>query len=186
MIEIQDISLVEYHELDEDTKREYDFAIKYGKQFNTPINVFEAPDFTELSFGIVKDMQQDFQGEISWKTILDYTEKITGLSKKDIAKRKLLTVCRFNAHILAEVERINEIESQLLSSAPTAEEVAAGIDQFAKFGAYPQLRKLAKGDLTKLEEIKELPYHLCLLELHYDKTYNEFRNQVIKLRKPKK
>ena len=116
MIEIKDISFLEYNDLDEEIKVEYDFAIKYAKIFNSPANVFEVQDFTELSFGLVKDMQQDFQSDTSWITIFEYIEKLTGINKKEVAKKKLLTICRFVAYIVSEINRINEIEKKLISN----------------------------------------------------------------------
>jgi len=186
-IEIENITLLEYHEIPEDSelRREYDFAIKYGKTYNSPRDVFEVGDFTEQTFGFIKDIQQDYQGVLKWDTILEYIKKLTGKDFKEIAKYKLLAICRFNAYIISEINRINEIESNLLGHIATADEERAGIKNFSKFGAYPQLRKLAKEDLTKIEEVKNLPYSLCLLELHFSKIENEYKENLIKIQSEK-
>ena len=46
MIELNDITLKEYFELED--KSEFDFAIKYGYTFNKGVDVFEIGDITQL------------------------------------------------------------------------------------------------------------------------------------------
>ena len=184
MIELEDITLREYFELEDKTK--YDFAMKYTKSiFNEPLDLFNSGDFTELSFGLIKDLQFDLSQGLTWVKLIDYIEKISGKTAKQIAGYKLTVISRYRAYIESEINRINEIESELLSYQPTSDEQNAGIEDFNKFGSYGQQRKLATTFMKSPEEIRQWKYDLCLLELYYQKTNYDFQDRLFKIRNKK-
>lgn len=176
MIEIDNISLKEYFELED--KSEHDFIIKYI----LPKDVFEVGDLTEYPFGLIKDMQYDYSVGITWDQLIDYIVKLTKRRSHMIGKEKLVELAKFKSYLLSELDRINLIESELLGYTPNSEEIQAGIDRFEKFGSYGQLRKLAGDDITKLEEVKSLKYSHCLLELHYQKEEFEYTSRLNDIR----
>lgn len=184
MIELEDISLKEYLELEE--KDDYDFAIKYSKSiFNKPLDVFGIGDMTELTFGIIKDIQYDVLEGMNWIKFLEYLQTLTKINLKKLVNYKLTTICRVKSYIYEEIKRINEIETELLGYTPDSDEKSAGIDSFNQFGTYGQLRKLANEDITKLEDVKKIKYSICLMELYYQKTENEFQTQLMKIKSKK-
>jgi hypothetical protein len=184
MIELEDITLKEYFELEE--KENYDFAIKYSKSvFNKPLDIFKIGDMTELSFGLIKDLQYDIEQGLSWMKFLDYLEEITGIDVKKIVNYKLTAICRVRSYILKEIERINEIENELLAYYPDSDEKNAGIDEFNKFGNYGQLRKLANEDVTKLDEVKKIKYSIGLMELYYQRVESDYQLRLMKIKSKK-
>ena len=176
MIELDDITLKEYFELED--KTEYEFALKYAK----PLDVFNVGDFTEFEFGFIKELQQDMNEGLTWINLIEYLERLMKKDKKQIVNYKFWTIARFKSYIEAEIERITEIENELLSYVPDAIEVQAGIEAFNKFGYYGQLRKLAKEDVTKLKEIEKTKYSICLTELYYQKTSDEYQNEYNRIK----
>ena len=161
------ITIGEYLHLDNEERKDYDFAIRYSEQSEAK-DLLLFGDITKKTFGEVKDWQQLF-------TEKDYFVKF--LTKFD---EKLLTLdvfgfFAFYRYVESEVVRVSEVESILLSHEPTADEVAAGIDRFNKFGVALQIDNLAKGDVTKWEAIKQMPYEHCLLKLAIDKNSNDFQ-----------
>ena len=183
MIQLEDITLRDYFNLED--KSEYDFAIKYSQFFTDALDLFSTGDFTELSFGLIKDLQYDISNGLTWIKLIEYIEKLTGKSAKVIAGYNLRAICRYRAYIESEINRINEIESELLSYTPTSEEKEAGIDEFNKFGSYGQLRKLATTFGKSPEEIRQWKYDLCLLELLYSKTNYDFQEKLYKIKSKK-
>jgi len=184
MIELDDITLKEYFELED--KEAYDFAIKYSKElYNSPIDIFNAGDFTEMEFGLIKDLQYDFENGLTWMKLLEYISQISGKDIKQIVQFRLLSICRFRNYLTDEIKRINEIEIKLLGHDPSPEEVQAGISEFNKFGSYGQIRKLAMDDVTKIKEVKKIKYSTCLMELYYQKTANEFQEAYYNIKYPK-
>jgi hypothetical protein len=184
MIELDDISLKEYLELEE--KENYDFAIKYSKSiFNKPLDLFKIGDMTELNFGIIKDLQYDIENGLTWIKFLEYLEQITGIDIKKIVNYKLTAICRVKSYIFKEMERINEIENELLSYMPDSDEQNAGINEFNKFGTYGQFRKLANEDVTKLEEVKKIKYSIALMELYYQRVESDYQIRLMKIKSKK-
>lgn len=183
---LDNITLREYLQLTEYEERfNYDFVLKHAKIFKQPIDVFDVGDFTELEFGLIKDLQHDLSDGITWVKLIEYIRKLTDKKEEELGKYKLLDLSQFASYIRKEIERINEIEMTLLTSPPDEDEKQAGINDFSKFGSYTQLRRLANGDLTKLEGIKKIKYSICLMELLYLKTDSEFKNALIRIRSRK-
>ena len=69
MIILNDLTYKEYYNLEPDEQVEYDFAMKYGKRFNIPVDIFEVGDLTEQSFGFVKDLQFDMKEGLTWEKL---------------------------------------------------------------------------------------------------------------------
>jgi len=181
MIELQDITLREYFEID--SKEEYDFAIKYTKSlYNEPLDIFNIGDITVQSFRLVKDLQYDIEQGITWMKLLDYLEILTNKKSKELANHKLIAICRMKSYLVQEIERVNMIESELLSYVANSEEQNAGIEDFNKFGTYGQKRKLAITFNTTPYEIEKWKYSDCLLELYYQKVEHDFQDKLFKIK----
>ncbi|GAA4434686.1 hypothetical protein GCM10023188_25920 [Pontibacter saemangeumensis] len=106
----------------------------------------------------------DFPTELFWKA----------------AKLPVLETIGACAHIVAEVLRLTEKYAPVLDAALTAEQMAAGIERFEKYGFYPTLLSYSGGDLTRLREVLEVPaavfFHaLCVdtEKAEYERQYNE-------------
>jgi len=168
---IENITLREYMVLDE--KFEYDFILKYIM----PKDVYNIGDFAELEFGLIKDLQFDISEGLSWVKLIEYIAKILKKKERVIGSYKLIDIAECKSYIIAEIERIGLIESELLGYIPTQKEKEAGIEEFNKFGSYGQLRSLANNDITKIDSVKKIKYSLCLLELYYQKVNNDYQKR---------
>lgn len=161
------ITIGEYLHLDNEERKDYDFAIRYSKQSEAK-DILLFGDITKKTFGEVKDWQQLFSDkECFVKFLTMFDEKLLTLD--------VFSFFAFYRYVESEVVRVSEVESILLSHEPTADEVAAGIERFNKFGVALQIDNLAKGDVTKWEAIKQMPYEHCLLKLAIDKNSNDFQ-----------
>jgi hypothetical protein len=178
VIELNNITFIEYFELED--KSEYDYAIRYAYRYNQPENLIEIPDLIEMTFGFVKDLQYDCAQGLTWEKFFEYLNLI----KKDkYEKWKLVNLCQLRAYLLSEIDRINEIESETLSHDLTADEVNAGIESLAELGIYLQIRSLTGGDITKNESIRNMKYEDCFLELITQKRLDDYSRALIKIQK---
>ena len=179
-VEFTNISFIEYSQLSD--RAEIDYILKYSRKFNLPIDVFNVGDLTKQPFGLVKDLQYDLNGGVTWMQLLDYFEKLTGKPVKEISKEGVVQIIQFKAYVFSEIERINEIVRIGLASSPDADEEKAGIDRFAIYGNYIQFVDLANDDITRIEQIKKLPYIECfmLLKLRHDR--NEYQRDLMRIK----
>lgn len=180
MIELDNITLREYFELED--KTEYDFGIKYGFIFTQGKDFFNVGDFTNLTFKQVKDMQDYCQQGITWMQILDFVSEVKKIDVKEIARNKLVDICNFKSYIVSEIERINEIESIALGHTSSDDELEAGVKELSELGVFWQYDELTGGDITKKESVEKLPYSLCFLKLVANKRKSEFENKLFKIK----
>jgi hypothetical protein len=184
MLELENITVLEYINLED--KSDYNFAMKHAKKhYNDAKNVFNINPLDSHSFGLVKDMQKDFNDNLSWYNLIRYIGKLLDKPMEEVVQFTLLDFCRFKMFVIGQLKEIIEIESKLLAHTPTDEELEAGIETFGKFGAFIQLRKLAKEDVTKLEDVRNMKYSTCLMELIYQKEVYDFQTSLNFIRKPK-
>jgi len=181
-MKIENLTFNEYFVLED--KSEQNFAIKYAKELNDPVDIFEIGDFTELTFKTVKDMQYSITNGLTWDDIFELIESVKGISQKELGRRTIFDLARFKCYVDAEIQRINKVENMSLSHTPTNDEEIAGIDDLSDLGTYLQFRDLANEDITKIKEIEKIKYSDCLLELiarkriyEYRKAYNNRKNK---------
>lgn len=179
--EFENITFKQYSELQ--NPEEYSYIMKYSRLFNLPNDVYNAGDFTQKTFGIVKDLQYDLTKGATWMQLLDYFSKLTGKPVKDFVNDGIMQICQFKSYVFSEIERINEIEKVGLASQPTADEEKAGIERFGIYGNYLQFVDLANDDITKIEQVKQMKYIDCfmLLKLRHDRS--QFQKDLMRVRK---
>lgn len=174
MIELNNITFLQYFELED--KSEYDYAIKYAYRFNEPVNHIQIPEFFQMPFGFVKDLQYDFSQGITWDQIFGYLNKI----KTDGYQNwKLLELCQMKTFLANQIDFINTIESEKLTSDNiSADEVEAGIDELSELGIYLQIRELTGGDVTKNEAVRNTKYEDCFVELVTQKRLADYQREL--------
>lgn len=176
MIELFDISLREYFELE--NIKEYNYAIRFAYSFNKSVDHFNIGDMMEKPFGLIKDLQFDIQNNLTWEQFVKYISMLSGLSEKEIAEKKLLTVCQTRAFILSEIENITKVEEISLSHDVDNDEQEAGIGLFDGLGIELQIRALTGGDITKKELIRQTKYQDCFVELVIQKRMSEYQTNL--------
>ncbi len=182
MIELKNITFEQYIRLED--RSEYDFAMKYGYPFLKPEDVCSIGDFTQLEFGLIKDLQQDISQGLTWEKMLSYMVLLSGKDEIYFYSISLIRITRFRNYIVDEIRRIVEIENKILAYNPTEEEVRAGIDKLSVFGVYSQLRQLATTFHQPIEWARKLKYEDAFVELCYQKMSNDFERALIEIRKP--
>jgi hypothetical protein len=183
MIEINNITYIEYSELKD--KNEYDYCIKFAYSFNKPVDILKIGDLTEQKFGIVKDMQYDFQNGITWEQLFDYIFQMKGSDIKSLAAMKLINLCQIKSYLKSEIERINDIESIVLTHDVDEDEIRAGIEELSQFGIYMQLRQIALTFHKSINEIKHWKYDECFTELVVQKKLSEYQENLFEIKKKK-
>ena len=86
------------------------------------------------------------------------------------------------AWIVEEVNNIYEVEKLKLHKKPSSKQIAAGIEEFEQLEDVPSIDGMAKGDLSKYDEVLELPYGLVLRKMLLNKIQNEYDERYSKLK----
>ena len=79
------------------------------------------------------------------------------------------------------LSQLIDAENKLLSSVPSLLEKKAGIGTFQKFRYINTVNSLAGGDITKWDDILNMPYDRILTKLLLNKTEAEYQKRYSEL-----
>lgn len=85
-----------------------------------------------------------------------------------------------------QLKDIIELEAKALSSDPTPEQKAAGVDRFQQFGIMNTVKAMAQNDPLKYESILELDYNTCFTHMVMSKVTGDFQDDYRNIMKRKK
>lgn len=166
-------------------KSTYDYAMKFSYTFKKVHDALNVGDLTEKEFGIVKELQNEFSQELTWPKLIELSSRLLNITQKQFAKYGIIEICQHMNYLRSEIERINEIETQLLTTVTDNDYLTAGIERFAKYKEYPQVRQYAITFSMTTEEAEKTRYDVVLIELAYQKDDNEFKNELMRLKRNK-
>jgi len=173
MITLKNITLSELYQLEPETLELYLYAIEYSKPFLIAIDHLGIGDILDLPFGTVKEIQQVYESD--GFEFNDWIVKLCEILKvESLGNKKLIHVCNSIKYLIKGIEQIITLERENLGHTPDANEEEADLSDLAKMGVFLQIDSLAKGDITKHERIKSLPYSKCFAKLLADKYNAEY------------
>ena len=187
-VELDDVSYIDFLGFEDD-------KFSYYKR----LGVIMKPDPWDLEeifnwpYGKVKEMQMMFTTDVNFQDIpqiLSFAfshkqaDKVIQRSPEQFAKMKWHQVFRYWNHVMSENRAIIERE-KLLEFEPDADQVAAGIENLAKFGAMATIDTLAGGNVLMWDEIETKPYHLIFAKLYLETEKAKYLEALreIKIRK---
>ncbi len=183
----KDIKLADFLNLSDCS--EYVNLIKNDEEYQIEVDTFKIGDINQLKFGIIKDIQSDFENKITIDFLkqIEYANRICkSINNIDIFELSLKEFCQGSCWLLTKLIELNENESELLGGyVPSQEEVEAGIDSFNGLGIQMQIRNLANNDVTKFEDIRNTKYETCFIELYIRKIENEYQKRLHEVYKNK-
>lgn len=181
-MQLQNITLQEYLNLEDDQRAEYDFFMRYSTVLTRPVDQYHIGDLTEQKFGLVKDLQFDIGIGMQYNAIVAYIMQLTGKTYEQITANTLERFCQGWRYITSEVDRITEIEHITLAYTPTDQEVRAGIDKLGVLGVYMQFRSIAQSLGVTIEQVKQMRYDEAFLELTTQKMLSEYEVELGRIR----
>ena len=177
-MELKNITLKEYVELDD--KKEYEFALKYSKEFKKSNDYFKLGDFNELKFGFVKDAQYYLSNGMTYDRYASMISEQKNI--KNIGNTHILDFFQSFNYFQEQIKQISDIEMVALASKNTSKEQeemeAAGIEMFEVFGVYLQIRSIAIALNTTIEQVRNMKYSDAFVELAYQKTDFQFKKNL--------
>jgi len=181
-LKVNNISFIDYINLPD--RSEYDYYLRYGDI--QPFDRLNLGEFMDRSFGFIKEMQDllNVTG-LTWQTFFEQMESEVNRPKDELANIGLFHLQQTRLYCKEQIEFINKLERENLSSGTNAEEEMAGIEEFSIFRSFPQYDKIIKEWGMKYEEVEKMPYSRAFVKLKYDKVYSEFSNRLSKIRAKK-
>jgi hypothetical protein len=178
-MKVKNIPFVEYFDLP--IKDEYNYYLRYGKI--EAKDVFAIGEFVDAPFGFVKDMQEllNYEG-LTWANYFEIMSKKTGQTVEQIGQIGLFTLQQGRIYCREQIEFINKLESQNLSSPASVQEEQAGLDEFKMFRSFPQFDKIIKEWGMTWEQVEAMPYSRAFAKLKYDKVLADYISNLQKIK----
>lgn len=117
----------------------------------------------DLKFSEMIDLKEHAEN----KDFVNVIKLIFNIKEKDVNTLNVFNAFSSYKFIIDQLKEIVRAEENQLSGNPSQKEIAAGIDEFKKYGQYNTLRMLTNGDKTKEKHWLSLPYSEVFLELSY-------------------
>lgn len=141
-------------------------------------------DIMQWEWGVVKELQSMFRGDITYMDILAIAKmEAPALSAKSTARTVMVV---FNA-IKEQVDKVSQNEMSALSATPSAKEKLAAerVGGFETFGTYPQTYELCSVMNMSYQDVQHLPYHEGFVALAYFERLKRYRDEYNELMKNK-
>jgi len=176
---INNITFLEYCKLED--KSAFDFVIKFSKEFELAIDHFGVGDITLKKFGTVKELQHKYEKGIEYKDYFELIEDMTGKKENEIMSIRLMEFFQAIRYLNTEIERVNTLETKMLSHEPTDLEIRAGIEKFNVLGNFNQKTFFCDKFNWTLEYVDNMKYTDAFAFLYKDKLMTDFQKKYTKL-----
>ena len=150
---IKNYTLKEFSSQPQDIIEEYSNLLRFSTVIDTKNEIFKMKlrdvDFIKSSLGSGDDA-----------VLFDIIALVQGIKLVEVLKIRVVEFFGLLASITEQVERIITTESKVLTPANDNAkwELVEGGKKMAKFGIYNTLDSLSGGDITKYEQILDMPY----------------------------
>jgi len=175
----KNIRLKNYFRMSETNPDKFDNyrrAVRYLTMSNK-ISTFEIRSLMDLSFIKIRTIQQIVSNDFD---IIKLISEVAGLTEKKILNIRIFQFFAFYNFVINELERIANAENNDHDYSPDSKELTAGIDSLYRFGVFAEIDGLADGDITKHNEIGNMPYHVIFTKISLNLEKNKFEKRYYK------
>jgi hypothetical protein len=144
------------------------------------------PDVELWNFGKVKELQYIMRESVVYEQVPNILAFVYENTKPGyhFSQKWYKTIAKYN-HVLKEMEKIVEKE-KALEYEPDADQISAGIENFAQFGPFATIDSLADGNVLLYDEIEAKPYNLIFTKLLHERVKSEYINNLTAIKSKKR
>jgi hypothetical protein len=154
------------------------FALKYSRKTKAK-DVYNVGKLTKRTFYEVKELQRLLYDDNGFSAAITFLLELSHQKDPD-----LFEFFSFFNYCKEEIMTITEREEKALGYTPSSDEVRAGIDRFNKYGYLLSIDSLARGDVFKWKEARDLEYEVAFSKLMIDKDHNDFDRELFRVQNP--
>lgn len=165
---------------------DFDFILKNGKRSNE-IAGYKVEGLIYCSYGFLKFTLPELIKDCKFEELVIQLLQDINYNPfyYEIEKVTVTDFFKFICFITDELKAIGDLEKNYLSGDSDIDLQVAGINELNQFGDLNIVDNLAKGDITKHEEIKKLRYHVVFDKLYKGLKETEIQKKVQKIKSSK-
>jgi len=162
---------------------DFDFLIKNGKRSSYLCN-FDFESLIYTKWGLLKEVLPDLFAKNDFEQLFFLMLKDRGLHPflSDVKRIEVNKAMSFILWLIDEMKTIRDLESTYLRSDPDVKLLQAGINKLDQFGLMNTLDNLAKGDVLKYDEVRQLPYNVVFDKQYLEVTKSEIEKKLAKIK----
>lgn len=165
------------------TQEDFNFLIKNGKRSSILLN-FDFESVIYFKYGLLKETLPDLliKGDLEKLFFLLLKDRGINVFLTDVQNVDTDEAMCFYLWIIDELQSIRELESNYLRSDTDIKLMQAGISKLDQFGLLNTLDNLAKGDITKYDEIRNLRYNVVFDKQFMEVTRSSIEKKLAKIK----
>ena len=146
------------------------------------IGKVQVPDIKKLPYLKVIELQKILGREyLEIEDIIQIIHIATGLSYKNLIRKRLYPVMRFFKFVKSGIQEINDMEAANLSYEPSADEVKAGIEELSRFNNLSSVKTIADFMNIPVDQMDRLTWEEAFSILYYNSSINKYEKKYIKV-----
>ncbi len=157
------------------TMKDFNRILKFGKSQDF-IGKYKSIGFLELPYGLIKRELKLLQKQEKFYEMIEAVLKFQ-YPNLNLSKASGNEQMAFLLWIREQLEFINAIELNYLSSDPDPKMVAAGIMELDELEALPTIDQLAQGNILNYQAIEALPYYRVYEKLKLEKKLRDINQR---------
>ena len=139
-------------------------------------------DIKKLSYLKIVEIQAILNREyLEIEDIIQIIHIATGLSYKNLIRKRLYPVMRFFKFVKSGIQEINDMEAANLSYEPSADEVKAGIEELSRFNNLSSVKTIADFMNIPVDQMDRLTWEEAFSILYYNSSINKYEKKYIKV-----
>ena len=146
-----------------------------------PENSWSIHELTEWPYGKVMELLMYFESDIEMEKLIEIIHFATEMDKEVILKKHWHEVFAFYNWLKIQAEKIN-VMLKTLYVEPTADEINAGIENYAPYGVFVTVDRLAGGYPPNYPEIENTTFMIIFTKLSLNKVdtaYNQAKQDIM-------
>lgn len=175
-------SMLKYVELDKKSRAFVDSIIKNGLKSNMVLRVGKKE---------VNPIKESFWS-LKWRDLIhirnlcesgdlyNVFEFVYNVNEKKFNSLDVFNCFACYKWINSQLKSISDLEKQELSHSFSQKELDAGVKELERFGHYPGLNTLTGGDITKEDEVLDMPYSKVFMKMCYNKVSHDIQMNLSK------
>lgn len=162
------------------TDRELDLIVRFGKPKNT-IGRYACKRLIFLPYGLVRKEIPVMQKANRHNDVVIELLKAQHGEDLDLTDVTPNDALAFYLFVRKELEYIQKLEKNYLSSEPEAEMIGAGINELNQFGALATIHSLAGGDILKHKAVEAMSYYEVYQVLKLEKINRDINKRYAEI-----
>ncbi len=173
------INVKDYQKLTTDVREIVDYTIRHNLNNQSKLGVakeIKQPIFNDI-FELRWEQLIELEELIKEADVFQVLQMVYEITEEEFLDLEIYNCFAAYQFVVNELNELHKMEEAELSSEPSPEQIAAGVEDLNRFGYYNNLDFLAKGNIMVYDELLKKPYSIIFRKLALEKTKSDIQTR---------